>query len=223
MSAPPLASLSPEQKAKLRRKLEAVDHPFLYAWPAWARPDQLAPPGNWSVWLLLAGRGFGKTLAICQWVRDQIENHGCKNVGIVCRTAADARDVVIEGTSGLLRICPPWARPSYEPSKRRLTWPNGAQAICYSSEEPDSIRGQNFDGLACDELAAWASRDAWDQAQFALRGGSNPRTVVATTPQNKELIRELYARAGIDVHLTTGTTFDNEANLPPGFLNNMID
>src|SRR4029078_8734217 len=79
------------------------------------------------------------------------------------------------------------------------------------------------DGLACDELAAWDSRDAWDQAQFALRGGRNPRNVVATKPPHKELIRELVARAGIDVHLTTGTTFDNQANLPPGFLTNMID
>jgi phage terminase large subunit-like protein len=109
-------------------------------WPSLARPSQLPPPGDWSIWLLLAGRGFGKTLSAAQWVRAMVEGGGAKNIAIVGATAADVRDVMVEGPSGLLAISPDWNRPTYEISKRRLTWSNGAQATLFSAEEPDRLR-----------------------------------------------------------------------------------
>ena len=121
---------------------------LLYDWPFWARPNQLPPQGDWRVWLLLAGRGFGKSRTGAEWVREQVESGRSRRIALVAPTAADVRDVMIEGESGLLAICPPWNMPVYESSKRRLTWPNGAIATTYSAEEPDRLRGPQHD-------AAW--------------------------------------------------------------------
>jgi phage terminase large subunit-like protein len=128
---------------------------------------------------------------------------------------------MVEGESGLLAVCPPWNRPTYEPSKRRVTWPNGALVTLYTAEEADTLRGPQHSFLGCDELATCTGRDAWDQAQFGLRLGSNPRTVIATTPRPTELVKELVARK--DVHVTKGSTWDNAANLPEGFLQQLRD
>lgn len=186
-------------------------------WRAKARPEQLPPPGDWLGWLILAGRGFGKTRAGAGWVHELVETRQAGRIALVAATAADARDTLVEGVSGLLNTAPPWLRPIYEPSKRRVTWPNGAQATTFSSEEADRLRGPEHDCLWADELAAWQDpQAAWDMAMFGLRLGIRPRWLVTTTPRPIKLVKELIARA--DVVVTRGSTFDNAANLAPAFL-----
>ena len=189
----------------------------LYAWPLWARDSQLPPAGPWSVWLLMAGRGFGKTRTGAEWIRSRVESGRAGRIALVARTPADARDVMIEGDSGLLSVCPPWNRPRYEPTKRRLTWPNGAIAQAFSSHEPDHLRGPQFDAAWCDELASWAyARETWDNLAFGLRLGDNPQCVVTTTPKPMRLLRELRDRD--DVRVTRGSTYENRSNLAPEFI-----
>jgi phage terminase large subunit-like protein len=132
---------------------------------------------------LLAGRGFGKTRTGAEWVRSQIEEGRASRVALVAPTGADVRDVMVEGESGLLAVCPPWFRPVYSPSKHRLTWPNGAIATTYSADEPDRLRGPQHDAAWCDELGSWRYPDAWDMLQFGLRLGADPRTVVTQAHQ----------------------------------------
>jgi phage terminase large subunit-like protein len=127
----------------------------LGGWHHWARPSQLPPEGDWRIWLLLAGRGFGKTRSGAEWVRAQAESGAARRIALVAPTARDARLVMVEGESGLLAIAPDAMRPVFEPSKRQLTWPNGAIATLYSADEPDRLRGPQFDAAWCDELAAW--------------------------------------------------------------------
>jgi phage terminase large subunit-like protein len=193
---------------------------FDHEWPAWARAAQLAPEGDWRFWLILAGRGFGKTRAGAEWVRAQVDA-GRRRLALVGPTAADVRDVMVEGESGVLNISPPWARPEYQASRRRLVWPGGAVAFLYSAQEPERLRGPQHDGAWADELAAWADPQAvWDQLQFGLRLGPDPRCVVTTTPKPLPLLRELIADpAGV---VTRGSTYDNRANLSPDFINRII-
>jgi predicted phage terminase large subunit-like protein len=190
-------------------------------WRTLARPSQLPPPGDWSIWLLLAGRGFGKTRVISEWVLEQVQA-GARRIALVAATAADARDVVVEGESGIMACAPKWNRPEYEPSKRRLTWPNGALATLYSADEPERLRGPQHDAAVCDELAAWRYVEAWDMLMLGLRLGKNPRCVVATTPKPTKLIRDLVSREGKDVVITRGRTQENEANLAPQFLKTIV-
>jgi phage terminase large subunit-like protein len=190
-------------------------------WSVKARSAQLPPPGDWRIWLLLAGRGFGKTRSGAEWVRGLVES-GSSRIALVAATAADVRDVMIEGESGILAISPTWNRPVYEPSKRRVTWPNGAIATAYSADEPERLRGPQHDAAWADELAAWRYADAWDQLMFGLRLGKNPRCVVTTTPKPTKLVRELVKRDGKDVVVTRGRTEENRANLAPAFLNQIV-
>lgn len=193
------------------------------SWPAIARRNQLPPPGDWwQIWLLLAGRGFGKTRTLAEWVCHQTASGQAGRIALVAATAADARDVLVEGQSGILAVSPPWFRPVYEPSKRRLTWPNGAIATTFSAEEPERLRGPQHDAAVCDELGAWSHPETWDMLQFGLRLGGNPRCLVATTPRPTKLIRELLAREGRDVVVTRGSTYENRANLAPGFFDQVI-
>jgi phage terminase large subunit-like protein len=192
-------------------------------WTAIARSNQLPPPGDWwQIWLLLAGRGFGKTRTLAEWVCQQVASGQASRIALVAATAADARDVLVEGESGILAVAPPWFRPIYEPSKRKLTWPNGAIARTYSAEEPDRLRGPQHDAAVCDELASWSRPETWDMLQLGLRLGRNPRCLVATTPRPTKLIRELLAREGRDVVVTRGSTYENRANLAPGFFDQVI-
>lgn len=200
-----LASLTDEEAAA-----------FLYDWTFWARDNQLCPGGMWSVWLLLAGRGFGKTRTGAEWIRAEVESGRASRIALAARTSADAREVMVEGESGILAVSPAWFRPTYEPSKRRLTWPNGAIATTYSSEEPDLLRGPQHDAFWADELAAWRYMETWDQLQFGLRLGANPRGVVTTTPRPLPLLKELLADPSTVV--TRGSTFDNAENLAGRFL-----
>ena len=191
-----------------------------YPWPLWARENQLEPTGEHRYWLVLAGRGFGKTRAGVEWVRSQIESGKASRAIVVAPTAADCRDTSVEGPSGFLASCPPWDRPTYEPSKRRLTWQSGAQVGLYSAEEPDRLRGVNCDLMLADELAAWARPEAWDMAMFALRIGANPRAMITTTPRPTRLIRELIENP--ETCVTRGSTYENRENLAPQFLDAIV-
>lgn len=188
-------------------------------WIATARPDQLPPAGDWLTWLILAGRGWGKSRTGAEWVRSLAEGAITPRIALVGPTAADVRDTMVEGESGILATASDLCRPVYEPSKRRLTWPNGVQATLFSSEEPDRLRGPQHGAAWADELAAWRNLDeAWSMLQFGLRIGARPRTVITTTPKPVKLLKRLVARDGDGVVITRGSTRDNAANLAPAFL-----
>jgi phage terminase large subunit-like protein len=193
---------------------------LLYDWKFWARPSQLPPPGDWRVWLILAGRGFGKTRTGAETTIDRVRRSVSKRVGLIAPTAADARDVMVEGESGILACSPPDFRPLYEPSKRRLTWPNGAVATLFSAEEPDRLRGPQHDFIWADEPAAWKYPETWDMAMFGLRLGTNPQVVATTTPRPTRLIRDLVADP--ETVVTRGTTHENARNLAPAFLTAIV-
>lgn len=188
-----------------------------YDWRQWARPAQLPPPGAWRCWLILAGRGFGKTRTGAEWVKDQVENNGKRYIALVGETVSDCRKVMIEGESGLLACYPPGRAPKYEPSKRQVTWPNGAIATTYSGEEPDQLRGPQHDAAWADEAAKWKyAQDTWDNLEFGLRLGDDPRVVCTTTPRPIKLIRDLL-KDPLTV-VTRGSTYENAANLAPSTL-----
>lgn len=216
-----LRSLPPEQaQAWLNSLSDAEALSLGYDWNFWARADQLAPPGDWDTWLCLAGRGWGKTRTGAEWVLQK--KNVCDRIALIAPTAADARDVMVEGESGIMAKAPPWDRPVYEPSKRRVTWDNGAQAILYSADEPDRLRGPQHSAGWADELAAWRYlQEAWDMYQFGLRLGRHPQTVVTTTPRPLALIKKLMADPRTAV--TRGTTYDNLKNLAPAFRKAVID
>lgn len=191
-----------------------------YDWPFWARRNQLGPPGEWLYWLILAGRGWGKTKTGAEWVREQVAG-GRQRIALVGPTAADVRDVMVEGESGLLNICPPWDKPIFQPSKRRLIWPNGAKAFLYSAEEPQRLRGPQHDAAWADELAAWKYvQETWDQLQFGLRLGDNPQACITTTPKPIPLLRELLADPNCVP--TRGSTYENRGNLAKAFTDKIV-
>jgi phage terminase large subunit-like protein len=216
-----LASLPEKLRSEFIASLSPAEaRALLYEWQFWARPTQFPPPGSWRVWLLLAGRGFGKTRTGAELIRARAVARVARRFALVAPTAGDARDVMVEGESGILAISPPWERPRYEPSKRRLTWPNGAIATLFSAEEPERLRGPQHDTAWCDELASWRYPEAWDMLMFGLRLGSDPRVVVTTTPRPTRLLRELIADPTVLV--TRGSTFENRANLAPAFLGQIV-
>ena len=196
---------------------------LLFDWGFWARPEQVPPVRDvpWQIWLILTGRGWGKTRTGAEWVRHRIEHCGALRVALVGATAADVRDTMIEGPSGLLACCPPWNKPVYEPSKRRVTWPNGSVAVAYSADEPNRLRGPQHDSAWCDELAAWRFlQDAWDMLMFGLRMGDAPQCVVTTTPRPLPILRELLADPNTVV--TRGALYENAYNLAPAFVQKTI-
>ncbi|HEX2555851.1 MAG TPA: terminase family protein [Microvirga sp.] len=199
-------------------------------WLLQARDDQLAPeagPPDWTIWLILGGRGAGKTRAGAEWIKGMA--HGApwftlapaRRIAIVGETFADARHVMIEGPSGLLAVHEPRDRPAWSPSRRRLEWANGAIAQVFSAEDPDSLRGPQFDAAWADEIAKWRYVDeAWDMLQFGLRLGARPREIVTTTPRPIPLLKRLLAdpRAAV----SRSRTQDNAANLAPAFLQQVV-
>jgi phage terminase large subunit-like protein len=185
-------------------------------WSARARPEQLPPAGEWSTWLMLAGRGYGKTRSGSEWIKSLVES-GPLRIALVGATASDVRDIMIEGESGILSVCSGAMRPVYEPSKRRLTWPNGAIATIFTSEEPDRLRGPQHHYAWLDELASFKNpQDTWDMLQFGLRLGKNPQQLITTTPRPIKILKHLVARKGQGVVITGGPTRDNHDNLAPG-------
>ncbi len=187
---------------------------ILYDWNLWARPDQEPPPGDWIVWLILAGRGAGKTRAGAETVRRWSQDFPIVN--LIGPTADDVRDVMVLGESGLLNICPPDERPRFLASAGRLEWPNGAISQLFSAEEPDRLRGKQHMKLWCDELAAWRRAEAFDQAMFGLRLGDRPQMIVTTTPRPTKIIKQLADDK--DTIVTRGSTFDNRGHLARAFL-----
>lgn len=200
---------------------------FVHHWHLFARAEQLAPPGDWRVWLICAGRGFGKTRAGAEWVRQVARENPDARIALVAASLGEARSVMVEGESGILAVSPPGKRPLFEPSLRRLTWANGAQATLYSAAEPESLRGPQHSHAWCDEVAKWdnaaerAGR-AWDNLLLGLRLGRDTRVLATSTPRAVPLMRRLFAEAkkGM-VAVTHGRTRDNEAHLPLTFLADM--
>ena len=198
-------------------------------WLYWARPDQQLPPEgvDFRNWLILGGRGAGKTRAGAEWVRALAMGYfepvfrRCQRIAIVAANFDEARLVMIEGVSGLLAIHPEHERPRFEPSKRTVTWKNGTVAQVFSAEEPEGLRGPQFDAAWCDELAKWKKADAaWMNLQMALRLGDEPQAVITTTPRPTKLIRTLMKDAGTVV--TRSRTLDNAGHLAPSFLKDVL-
>ena len=183
-----------------------------------ARDNQKPPDGeDWFIWLTLAGRGFGKTRLAAEYVQWAVSTGRAGRVALVGRTAADVRDVMVEGVSGILAVAPSGAAPRYEPSKRRLTWPNGAVATTYSADKPAQLRGPEHDLIWADELAAWGNPATWDNLILGLRRGRRPHAVVTTTPVARPLITSLvYETPGVAI--VRGSTYDNRDNLPETFV-----
>jgi len=190
----------------------------------WAHAGhQLPPDGEWLTWVILGGRGAGKTRAGAEWVRAQVEGarpHDpgrCRRVALVGETIDQAREVMVFGESGILACSPPDRRPQWQASRKRLVWPNGAEAALFSASDPESLRGPQFDCAWCDELAKWKkAREAWDMLQFALRLGDRPRAIVTTSPRIQPLLREIIDKPG--TVLTQAPTTANAAYLSRDFL-----
>lgn len=218
----------PSDFADLMATLERKERrEFPWHWKRWARPSQVAPPGDWRVWLVMAGRGFGKTRCGAEWVNAVAEQTPHARIALLAANLNEARSVMVEGESGLLSVGAPWRKPSFEPSLRRLTWPNGAQALLYSAGEPESLRGPQHSHAWCDEVAKWDNAGAratssWDNLLMGLRLGRDPRIVATTTPRSVPLIMRLIARQQLgEIAVTRGSTFENSANLPERFLEAM--
>lgn len=210
--------------------LSELEH-LQHNWALWARADQLPPepsdPGNpWRVWLILGGRGAGKTRTGAEWIRAKalgLHADGAipsMRIALIGETLAEVRRVMIEGESGLLTIHADDERPHFESSKQQLTWPNGAIAQIFSAEDPDSLRGPQFDSAWCDEIAKWREGEqVWDMLQFGLRLGSCPQAVVTTTPRPIALLQKLIGDPSSVV--THASTHDNAAHLAPSFISEM--
>jgi phage terminase large subunit-like protein len=218
-----LAFLSETEQAEaLAGFTEDEIRSLIWDWRANARKNQIQPAGDWRFWLLLAGRGFGKTKTGAETVREWASQPLEAPIHLVAPTASDIRGVMIEGPSGILSCYPHGSGPVYEPSRRhRLTWPNGNVALGFSADEPERLRGPQCGRFWADELAAWRYLDAaWDNLMFGFRVGSDLRGVITTTPKPLEQLRKMIADKGTIV--TRGSTYDNRSNLNPEFLSHVI-
>jgi phage terminase large subunit-like protein len=222
-----IALLSPQERAAIFAGLDPEN--LQWDWTLWGRPEQQPPEhDDWNIWAYIAGRGAGKTRTAAEWVRREARDTttGQKRFALVARTAADVRDVIVEGESGIINVTPPSERPLYEPSKRRLTWPNGNTATCFTADEPDSLRGPQFTHAWGDEVAAWrqtpdaAGMTAFDNLRVGTRLGSKPKIMVTTTPKRVPLLYQLIAEAEKTgrVVITRGSTMDNSGNLSESYL-----
>jgi len=202
---------------------------LLWAWDFWGRPEQIPPKDtSWNVGLFLAGRGAGKTRSAAEWVREKarVTSEGKLRFLLVARTAADVRDVLVEGDSGIMSVSPPSEMPLYEPSKRRLTWPNGNVALLGTADEPDSLRGVQANYSWADEVAAWrqtpdaAGMSSWDNLRVATRLGNNPQILATTTPKRVKILYDLLAEADKTgkIWVSRGSTMDNAGNLSSSYI-----
>lgn len=216
-----------EVRAKLISRLSQKEkNEFEFLWDYAARPEQLPPPGGWRIWMIMAGRGFGKTRAGAEWVRMIADSEPAARIALVSSSLAEARAVMVEGESGIMAIYPPEQRPRYEPSLHRIRFRNGAQAQLFSAAEPESLRGPQHSHAWCDEIGKWplaherATR-CWENLLLGLRLGGDPRVAVTTTPRAVPLVKRLVAQhnaAKEDVMISRGATHDNAKNLPSRFL-----
>ncbi len=196
---------------------------LVWDWDFWARPSQKEPAGDWLVWLLLTGRGFGKTRVGAEWIGRQARMY--PRLALIGRTYPDVRDDMIEGDAGILPNSPPWFRPLYEPSKRRVVWPNGAFALIFTADEPEGVRNKQFYKVWADEVAAWQHAErAWDNMMFGLRLGPDPQVLATTTPKPVPLIlRLLDPDREPGVALTGGESYENVANLSPKYITQVLN
>jgi phage terminase large subunit-like protein len=214
--------LSDEERAEAISSLSDADAALLlYDWQLYARAEQLHPEGEWATWLVEAGRGFGKSRTGAEWIRGWAESGKISRMHLVARTAADVRDVMIEGESGLLNICPSWNKPLWYPSRRQIIWPNGCVAQTFSADEPESLRGPQCEKAWADEVGAWRYPEAWDMLMFGLRIGDNPQCIATTTPRPTKLIKQI--RKLPSTIRTHGSTYDNKDNLAPSFFTAIIN
>ena len=198
---------------------------FAYLWEYLARKEQLPPPGDWRVWMIMAGRGFGKTRSGAEWVRMVADSNPEARIALVSSSLAEARAVMVEGESGLLAICRPGHKPVFEPSLHRIRFASGAQAQLFSAAEPEALRGPQHSHAWCDEIGKWplanerATR-CWDNLLLGMRLGDHPRIAVTTTPRAVPLVKRLVAQAGAgsEVVISRGTTDHNAGRLPQRFL-----
>ena len=185
-------------------------------WDSWAHPAQLPPDGDWQAWLFLGGRGAGKTRAGAEWIRARVAA-GAQRIALIGPTHGDVREVMIAGPSGLRSIGPRASRPVWQASRRRLVWPSGAVGYTFSGEDPDGLRGPQFDTAWADEFAAWRHpQAALDMLRFGLRLGQDPRLMVSTTPRALPALKSLIAAQGTVV--THATSEEPAAHLAPGFI-----
>ncbi|WP_409197430.1 DNA-packaging protein [Jannaschia sp. M317] len=219
-----IALLPPDERAAFLDGLSnnaLASLPWLFDF--WALEHQVPPVGKWRTWVILGGRGAGKTRAGAEWVRAQVEGPRalqpglCRRVALVGETYEQVRDVMIEGQSGILACSPPDRRPVWKATQRKLVWPNGAEAQAYSAHDPEALRGPQFDAAWVDELAKWKrGAETWDNLQFCLRLGDDPRVVVTTTPRNVEVLKDVLARPStVSTHAPTEA---NRAHLADSFL-----
>jgi len=213
----------PVQEAFLGSLSDAALLALPWLFEFWALEHQRPPEGSWRTWVCLGGRGAGKTRAGAEWVRSMVEGARpgdpgrARRVALVGETYDQVRDVMVQGDSGILAVSPPDRRPVWEATRRRLVWPNGAEAFCYSASDPEALRGPQFDAAWADELGKWKKgTEAWDQLQFALRLGDDPRAMVTTTPRAQAALKALLARPSTVV--TQAPTRANRAWLAEGFL-----
>lgn len=216
-------SIRPSNGAKSVAQLSDEEVAVLgHEWVLWARDEQLPPTGEWTTWLILGGRGAGKTRAGAEWVRALAEaEKPVSPIALVGETINQARAVMVEGESGLLNIGPDETRPKFDRSRNLLTWPNGVTAELFSGSEPDRFRGPQFAAAWSDEIGKWPRAEAaWDMLQFALRLGDNPRQVATTTPRPTKLIKRLLVDN--DSVVTRMRTDENKDNLAPNFLRQIV-
>ncbi len=215
-----MAALNPDDRAALLSKLtEEECESLLFDWSGFlARPDQLPPSGDWDIWMTLTGRGWGKTRTGAEWVRQQVDA-GCMRIALIGETQKDLEKVMIEGESGLLSVFPKSDMPGYVKKPVEVRFKTGAIALGFNATEPEQLRGHQFDAAWGDELAKWRyARDTWDQLQFCLRLGDDPKTFISTTPKPIPLIKDIIAGHEGKAIIVRGSTKDNESNLAPKFI-----
>jgi phage terminase large subunit-like protein len=230
-------ALPPDERAKVLASFKPDELAALqWEWPFWARPSQLEPPGDWRNWLFLAGRGAGKTRCGAEWLRKNMTGSTpltggrWRHAAIIGETASDVRDVCVgdgkersnpAAGSGLLQVCPKDFLPLYEPSKRRITFLNGASISTFNATEYEQLRGPEFEAAWCDETAKWQYQGpAWDMLAFCMRAGTDPRIFISTTPRPTALMKMLVADPA--THVTRGSTLDNRANLAPAYIDTIM-
>lgn len=235
-----LLSLQYEERMTFLSGLSEKERDDLrWHWNLWARPEQLPPPGDWSIWLICAGRGFGKTRAGAEWVQQVARRNPDARIALIGASIGEVRQVMVEGESGILAACAPHRQPEFEPSRKRIVWANGAQATIYSAAEPESLRGPQHSHAWCDEIAKWhnsvetagtgKAMATWDNLLMGMRLGEHPRILATTTPRPVALVRRLLEAEAAggekqqegSVTVTRGTTYDNWANLPDRYIRDM--
>jgi phage terminase large subunit-like protein len=217
-----LASLPERERVEILASLtEAQAQELLWDWKAWARPNQLAPEGNWMTWLVLAGRGFGKTRCGAEWVREEVTAKRASRIALIAETQKDLEEVMVFGDSGIMSVFPPHQKPKVTKKPIKIEFHTGAIASGYNATEPDQLRGPQFTTAWGDELAKWRyARETWDQLQFGLRLGDRPRQIITTTPRPIPVLKEILSAS--TTITTRGVTTDNRANLAPSFIRTIV-